>query len=66
MGSMGAIKSRSTLKTRIKPPSLVLGVLSPIGSFLSAYVVLSIFVEVVHSVVEIYMDDFTPYGCDFP
>jgi len=27
--------------------------------------VLSIFVELVHDVVEIYMDDFTPYGCDF-
>ena len=28
-------------------------------------VVLSIFAELVHDVVEIYMDDFTPYGCDF-
>jgi len=27
--------------------------------------VLSIFVELVHDTVEIYMDDFTPYGCDF-
>jgi len=27
--------------------------------------VLSIFSELVHDVVEIYMDDFTPYGCDF-
>eukprot|EP00253_Pinus_taeda_P030117 PITA_30117 len=27
--------------------------------------VLSIFAELVHDVVEIYMDDFTPYGCDF-
>jgi len=26
---------------------------------------LSIFAELVHDVVEIYMDDFTPYGCDF-
>eukprot|EP00253_Pinus_taeda_P032975 PITA_32975 len=28
-------------------------------------VVLSIFAELVHDVVEIYMDYFTPYGCDF-
>ena len=27
--------------------------------------VLSIFFELVHDFVEIYMDDFTPYGCDF-
>ena len=27
--------------------------------------VLSIFAELVHDAVEIYMDDFTPYGCDF-
>jgi len=27
--------------------------------------VLSIFVELVHDSVKIYMDDFTPYGCDF-
>ena len=27
--------------------------------------VLSIFSELVHDVVEIYMDDFTPYGFDF-
>jgi len=27
-------------------------------------VVLSIFVELVHDTVDIYMDDFTPYGCD--
>ena len=27
--------------------------------------VLSIFSELVHDAVEIYMDDFTPYGCDF-
>jgi len=26
---------------------------------------MSIFAELVHDVVEIYMDDFTPYGCDF-
>ena len=26
---------------------------------------LSIFVELVHDYVEIYMDDFNPYGCDF-
>jgi len=26
---------------------------------------LSIFAELVHDAVEIYMDDFTPYGCDF-
>lgn len=26
---------------------------------------MSIFVELVHDVVEIYMDGFTPYGCDF-
>ncbi len=26
---------------------------------------LSIFVELVHDAVEIYVDDFTPYGCDF-
>jgi len=28
-------------------------------------VVLSIFSELVHDAVEIYMDDFTPYGFDF-
>lgn len=27
--------------------------------------VLSIFAELVHDAVEIYMDDFKPYGCDF-
>ena len=27
--------------------------------------VLSIFVKLVHDAVEIYMDDFTPYGCGF-
>jgi len=27
--------------------------------------VLSIFSKLVHDVVEIYMDEFTPYGCDF-
>jgi len=26
---------------------------------------LSIFAELFHATVEIYMDDFTPYGCDF-
>jgi len=26
---------------------------------------MSIFVELVHDSVEIYLDDFTPYGCDF-
>ena len=26
---------------------------------------MSIFAELVHDAVEIYMDDFTPYGCDF-
>jgi len=26
---------------------------------------MSIFAELVHDFVEIYMDDFTPYGCDF-
>ena len=26
---------------------------------------MSIFVELFHDSVEIYMDDFTPYGCDF-
>ena len=27
--------------------------------------VLSIFAELFHDAIEIYMDDFTPYGCDF-
>ena len=27
--------------------------------------ILSIFAELVHDAMEIYMDDFTPYGCDF-
>ena len=26
---------------------------------------MGIFVELVHDYVEIYVDDFTPYGCDF-
>ena len=26
---------------------------------------MSIFAEVIHDAVEIYIDDFTPYGCDF-
>ena len=34
-------------------------------SFHFPKIVLSIFVELVHDAVEIYMDDFTPYGCDF-
>lgn len=46
---------------KTNPP--ILGVLLPIRSFHKA--ALSIFVELIHDVVEIYMDDFTPYGCDF-
>jgi len=46
MDSTSKIKSRSAGKTRIKPHSLVLGVLSLIGSFLLAYaMLLPLFVE---------------------
>jgi len=74
MDLVGKTKSKSVQKTRIIPHSPVLGVLFPIGSFLLAYgmllatfqrEVLSIFTELLHDAVEIYMDDFTPYGYDF-
>jgi len=42
---------------------LPFGLCNALATFQRA--VLSIFAELVHDAVEIYMDDFTPYGCDF-
>ena len=37
----------------------------PWGTFSYRVLPFGIFVELVHDAIEIYMDDFTPYGCDF-
>ena len=42
---------------------LPFGLCNALATFQRA--VLSIFAELVHDAVDIYMDDFTPYGCDF-
>lgn len=42
---------------------LPFGLCNAPATFQSA--VLRIFIELVHDSIEIYMDDFTPYGCDF-
>ena len=74
MGLEGTIKSRLLLKTKTKPPSPVPGVSfayrvlpfdlcnAPV-TFQRA--VIGIFSEMVNDSMDIFMDNFTPYGSDF-
>jgi len=74
MGSTSIIRSKSVLNTRIILLSPTHGGPFPTGSFHLACViplptfqreVLSIFVDLVYDLVDIYMDGFTPYGDAF-
>ena len=71
---MGTFRSRLLLKTRIKLPSPVPGELLHTEYFPLAYAmhrphfkraVIGMFLELVNDSMEIFMDDFTPYGKDF-
>lgn len=62
---MDTTKLKLALKTKIRPHLHVPGVPFPIESFHSVCAVIIIFVEILHDSVEIYMDGFTPYKCDF-
>jgi hypothetical protein len=73
MGSMDTIKSKSPrIKTKILLPSpwgtfsyrvLPFGLYNAPTTF--QWVVLSIFLDLIHDCVEVYMDDFTVYGNTF-
>jgi len=63
--ALDTLKNKLTTTSILRGPNWVLPFVlwNALATFQRA--VLSIFAELVHDAVEIYMDDFTPYGCDF-